>query len=685
MISKNYLKLTYKNQIVYKHFSTICNNEIEYDKLILNQLEFSIISESQEDQKNITTDQHIKKNRLRNNLPSNKSNQDKNDFSDQESINIKFKDTNKLSEILENYKEGRLLDTINSTNNTLELFCQHQWGDFKCSTYSGQIIFNQDDDEIILTLIDISKQNKYFDEMIKDQFKTSIAQSFSHELRTPLNSSCNFLQYCLNHKGIEDELKINFIQPAINALRLQSYLINDIIDFSSLCADNLELDIKDFLIMDLVDEINKLFKSVIEMKKLILYVDLLENQLNSISTDFQRLVQIIVNVLQNSIKYSNSGYILLKLSTYSQNFLKVTVKDEGFGIDQDRLIKIHKMLLDVEQKQNFSQYQSWHGFGLLISSMLLSKLCPADYKSLLIRSAGQGQGTKVTFYIQNHKLIRQSSSVHYKDKPIRLNSKLRQSNLSGSQHHLSLNGTLIQISDLFVSNRKLNVNTPFVKKVTLKSLKSNENSIFSDSIINLDQDLQISEMHHLQPFLFSETGHQRIKLAKQDLSPKSNHPQAKIVSYKQLKLQEELDSEQHLKAIMKKKKCNCKRILSVDDEIFNQKSIQFLLSQQGFEIILAFNGQEAIQIVKDTPKCNLNCSLFLLILMDYQMPIMNGLQCTKQLRLMMDQHQIPQIHIIGLTAFNSKNDINMCLNSGMSDVLTKPLIIKELFEILQLI
>ena len=54
-------------------------------------------------------------------------------------------------------------------------------------------------------------------------------------------------------------------------------MVNDIIDFSSLCADNLELDIKEFLIKDLVDEINKLFKSVIEMKNLIFYVDLLEN------------------------------------------------------------------------------------------------------------------------------------------------------------------------------------------------------------------------------------------------------------------------------------------------------------------------------------------------------------------------------------------------------------------------
>lgn len=59
------------------------------------------------------------------------------------------------------------------------------------------------------------------------------------------------------------------------------------------------------------------------------------------------------------------------------------------------------MLLDVEERKNFSDYKTWHGFGLLISSMLLSKLRPESYKSLLIRSGGHLKGTKVTFYIQN--------------------------------------------------------------------------------------------------------------------------------------------------------------------------------------------------------------------------------------------------------------------------------------------
>jgi hypothetical protein len=59
------------------------------------------------------------------------------------------------------------------------------------------------------------------------------------------------------------------------------------------------------------------------------------------------------------------------------------------------------MLTDVEKKRDFMKHKLWHGFGLLISQMLLTKLCPHDYKSLIIRSNGVNKGTKVTFYIQN--------------------------------------------------------------------------------------------------------------------------------------------------------------------------------------------------------------------------------------------------------------------------------------------
>lgn len=64
------------------------------------------------------------------------------------------------------------------------------------------------------------------------------------------------------------------------------------------------------------------------------------------------------------------------------------------------------------------------------------------------------------------------------------------------------------------------------------------------------------------------------------------------------------------------------------------------------------------------------------------MPIMNGIETTKQLINLMENHIIPKSPIIGLTAFNSKNDIELCINSGMSSVLTKPLRIEELFDIL---
>lgn len=76
----------------------------------------------------------------------------------------------------------------------------------------------------------------------------------------------------------------------MNALRLQSYLINDIIDFSSIQVNNLRLNLNNFTIERVINEVNSLFKSVLEMKNLVLYIDLTKNSVVNIRTDFQKLI-----------------------------------------------------------------------------------------------------------------------------------------------------------------------------------------------------------------------------------------------------------------------------------------------------------------------------------------------------------------------------------------------------------
>jgi len=111
-----------------------------------------------------------------------------------------------------------------------------------------------------------------------------------------------------------------------------------------------------------------------------------------------------------------------------------------------------------------------------------------------------------------------------------------------------------------------------------------------------------------------------------------------------------------------------KKLLIIDDEPFNILALESLLKGHNFLIETAYNGKEAIEKISGvaTPGYDL-------IFMDCQMPILDGFEATKQLKVMMDTNKIPQIPIVGCTAFNSKEDINLCLEVGMSQVIKKPL------------
>ena len=115
-------------------------------------------------------------------------------------------------------------------------------------------------------------------------------------------------------------------------------------------------------------------------------------------------------------------------------------------------------------------------------------------------------------------------------------------------------------------------------------------------------------------------------------------------------------------------------ILIVDDDVFNLLSLEMLLKPWNLKTKKAMNGEEAINIVKNyssrPKKC---CKKFKAILMDYQMPIKDGVESTKELIDLMKNGKIPWIPIIGCTAFVTKTEINRCFEAGMKDVVFKPL------------
>jgi CheY-like chemotaxis protein len=125
----------------------------------------------------------------------------------------------------------------------------------------------------------------------------------------------------------------------------------------------------------------------------------------------------------------------------------------------------------------------------------------------------------------------------------------------------------------------------------------------------------------------------------------------------------------------KNSRCKCSKILEVDDDCFNILAMEVILKQLNFKCDAAYSGEEAIKMVLNRANnpCSKHCFNYQMILMDCSMPIMDGFEATRRLRAYMTQGTIPEIPIIGCTAYTSSDKYNECLTNGMIECISKPI------------
>jgi signal transduction histidine kinase len=124
----------------------------------------------------------------------------------------------------------------------------------------------------------------------QNQFKMQVVNSFSHELRTPLNSATLFLKAATFDPSVEECVKVKFVNPALSSLLRQQYLINDIIDFGQINADQLDVSYSEFTVLELIREVKEMFEYEFSQKGLGLAFQIEDGVPDIIKTDFQRLL-----------------------------------------------------------------------------------------------------------------------------------------------------------------------------------------------------------------------------------------------------------------------------------------------------------------------------------------------------------------------------------------------------------
>lgn len=496
--------------------------------------------------------------------------------------------------------------------------------------------------------------------------------SFSHELKTPINGSLPLMEMVKN-SILYDKRNSELLEIAIGSIKLLHNSIDNILNFYLFESDQFIINASHFVLKDLIDEIKSIILPMAMVKNIQLIIKMeAKFDILKVHTDYEKLRQLFLNLLTNAIQFTHKGSIELMVESKSDNPLKIkfTISDTGIGIDELRLINLNKLLTEEESVFENQINSSGSCLGLLICQRIIFLL--GGEPGINIKSR-VGIGSEFSFFIdggmtlQNDKNITPFNYLTLAKSYIDLARNARKNTCLIAEEKKK-NRSLNRISQTII---RTNITERSKKSYNLSTRLSHKSMCFNEKLHNLynfDKSLRFDRFHDDEIFERSESDviMNLFKRRNSDLSVKS------IISRKEASFD------------FIKKKCDCDDVLVVDDDAFNLLSMEIILKSFNFKCLKVMSGIEAIEkLKKQHNSCECKCRGIKLIWMDYQMPIMDGLQTSIEIINLIRKNEINNIPIIGCTAFISKDKIMDCLEIGMKDVIFKPItknMIKRIIE-----